>query len=317
MQLPEINFSELEIREIGLWPLVLRIPVIIAIGVLTVVGMYFLMIKDLTQELETQHKLEDDKRAEFKTKFNLAANLDAYRKQMVDIEASYKQVSRELPSASQVPQLIDTISQEAQTNGLIAQSLKPGDEKNLSGFYKQLPISIVLSGNYNGIAGFVSGLAKIPRIVTLHDFTLKRADVKSGGKTNRSNSNAPSTNTASPNALPGVTSANSSNNSASNSQTTAPNNQLVFSVEARTYWLSNEQPEPVKKPGKTTPTRPGVSSKPGASNAPGAGSKDAATSSRGGAPAGAASTPSPSGGAKGVAPTKPSARLPTMPGEIG
>lgn len=238
--MPEINFSELELREIGLWPLILRVLVIFTAGALTFAAIYFFLLSDQMQNLETQSKLEDDKRAEFKTKYNLAANLDAYRKQMVDIEASYKQVARELPSSSQVPQLVDTISQEAQINGLTADSIKPGEEKSLSGFYKQLPLNLVLSGTYNGIGGFVSDMSKIPRIVTLHDFSVKRSG--------------------------GAATSSKQDQSIIRDGTT----KLTFTVEAKTYWLSTE-PDATKagkKPaGGAKPATPGMTP-PGARGIP-------------------------------------------------
>lgn len=260
MQIPEINFSELELREIGLWPFILRMAVIVGAMIVTFCVAYFLLLSEQMQNLETQVKQEEDKRNEFKTKYNLAANLDAYRKQMVDIETSYKQVARELPSSSQVPQLVDTISQEAAINGLIADSIKPGDEKSISGFYKQLPLNLILSGSYNGIGGFVSDISKIPRIVTLHDFSVKRLSTQ------------------------GTTAAKQNS-----SQVKDTSSRLTFTVEARTYWLSTEPDAGKAGKASTTNTNNPVSSgstPPSGPNKPGApmGPKGAATTSPGNGP---------------------------------
>lgn len=201
MNIQAIDFSTLEIKEIGLWPLILRIIIMVLVSVLTLVAAYYLVLKDKFELIDKQHGQEEEKRKEFKEKYNLAANLSAYEKQMIEVKERYKQLLQELPSSDQLPELIDNITRQAENNGLKYQSIKPGAAKSLLGFYKELPIDLVVSGTYNGFGGFVSDLSKIPRIVTLHDFSIKRA---------------PSTEDS-------------------------PQNSLVMNISAKTYWLSPDE----------------------------------------------------------------------------
>ena len=175
MKLSEIDFSELEFEEIGVWPLPLRIGAIIVICVLTIVGSYFFTVNKQVQNLHIQVKKQKKLRNEFKLKYNRAVNLDAYRKQMAEITKTYKQILRQLPSTGQVALLIDDISQQARSTGLEYQLIKPGEANDL-GFYMELPIDLLMNGSYHGFGEFVSGISKLPRIVTLHDFTIKKLE---------------------------------------------------------------------------------------------------------------------------------------------
>lgn len=221
MKLSDINFQELNIKEIGLWPLLLRVLVIITVcAIIVIVAYFFVVSKQLTQ-LETERSLNITKRKEFQEKYNLAANLSAYEQQMVAIKESYKETLKELPSSDQLAELIDNISKQAEANDLITQSIKPGEPKSVLGFYKELPITLVLRGSYNGFGSFISDISKIPRIITLHDFSVKHAGQSKKDQTN----------------------------------------ELVLELDAKTYWLSTDKPAtdsnvtPIgTKPG--TPTRP-------------------------------------------------------------
>lgn len=177
MKLPEIDFSDLDIKKIGSWPLVLRIAVIAASCVLAFVLGYYALIKGNIAKIDEQSKQNIDKRKEFKEKFNMASNLDAYEKQMIEVKETYKQMLKQLPTSNQLPELIEKISRLAENNRLSYQSIKPGEAKSVLGFYKELPLDLVVRGSYNGFGGFVSDIAKIPRIVTMHDFSIKRENV--------------------------------------------------------------------------------------------------------------------------------------------
>lgn len=210
MNLQEIDFSSLEVKEIGQWPILLRILVVCMVALVTFGLAYFFLIQDKIANLETQFAQEEDKRNEFKTKYNLAANLTAYEKQMIEIKETYKNLLNELPSSEQLPELIENITRQAENNGLKYDSIKPGEAKSLLGFYKELPIDLILTGNYHGFGGFVSDVSKIPRIVTLHDFSIKKFDSTddSSGK-----------------------------------------ESLVMNIKAKTYWLSSDT-DPKDEKGK-------------------------------------------------------------------
>lgn len=176
MKLNSIDFSELEIDEIGSWPYALRVAVIAAACVVAVAAVYFLILDGATNDLMSKKKQELTKREEFKDKYNLSANLDAYQKQMVEMNEAYKDVSKQLPADSNIPDLIDNISKLAETNHLKYKSILLGEPKSLSGFYKELPIDLSLTGKYHNFAKFIEDISKLPRIVTIHDFAIARGE---------------------------------------------------------------------------------------------------------------------------------------------
>ncbi len=180
MDLPSIDFSQLELREIGSWPRPLRIGLIVAAGLIGIALMYFILLKSQIEELELVQIQQEEKRKEFKDKYSKAVNLDAYKQQMLQIQDAYKIMLKQLPDSSHVPELIDSISRIATNNNLKFESIKPGDPKSVLGFYKELPIDIKVIGTYHSFGKFVSDISKLSRIVTLHDFTIK-ADKGQGG----------------------------------------------------------------------------------------------------------------------------------------
>jgi type IV pilus assembly protein PilO len=224
MKLPEINFNDLDIKSVGEWPLILRIGILAAIALITLIAAYFFVIKSELATLTTQDKLNETKRKEFQDKYNLAANLDAYQKQMQVIKNSYKASLNELPASDELPELIESIAIQAEANGLIVQTIKPGEPKAVLGFYKELPIKLTLQGTYNQFGSFISDIAKIPRIITIHDFSIKR-----GGNKNDPTSNI-----------------------------------LTLDLDAKTYWLSSEKDLPPvdtkKKGSKSTGRNPPANS---------------------------------------------------------
>lgn len=241
MNIPEINFKELNIKEIGSWPLMLRISVLGVIAIITLTAAYFFVLETQLQNLETQHSLNMSKRKEFKDKYNLAANLDAYQKQMIDIKESYKQSLKELPATDQLPELIESITRQAEENGLISQSIKPGDPKTVLGFYKELPLHLTLQGTYNGFGAFISDISKIPRIITIHDFSVK------GAGSGRNN--------------------------------TTVNDALILDLDAKTYWLSTDKDPVPEVKTKTKAKASKNSAKPASKATPAATSTAPATSS--------------------------------------
>lgn len=175
MKISEIDFGALELRDIGTWPLILRVAIIIASGILAIIVVYFVVIESQLQSLDTQEAQLVAKRNEFKDKYNMAVNLDAYKQQMIEMQGMYKEYLKALPSESDIPNLIDDISRLGEKNNLKFGSIKVGDAKVASGFYMELPIDLVITGSYNNIGKFISDLSKLPRIVTIEDFSIKLA----------------------------------------------------------------------------------------------------------------------------------------------
>jgi type IV pilus assembly protein PilO len=114
---------------------------------------------------------EQDLRSQFENKQQRAANLEAYKGQLSEMERSFGTMLRQLPGKTEVPNLLVDISQTGLAAGLQEKLFQPGSEKG-NGFYAELPIKIKLVGSYHEFGAFVSGIAALPRIVTLHDIQI-------------------------------------------------------------------------------------------------------------------------------------------------
>jgi type IV pilus assembly protein PilO len=170
----KINLKELDINQIGSWPRQAQI-VFAAIIALVIVGLWwYLFIGDKQDELENLERQEVDLRAEFETKQGRAANLDALKLQLAQMEQQLQQMLRQLPSKNEMPDLIVDISQTALATGITNELFQPGPEEPKE-FYAEKPIALRMVGSYHQFGGFVSGVASLPRVVimTMHDIQLK------------------------------------------------------------------------------------------------------------------------------------------------
>jgi len=166
------ELQSLDINDVGRWPLPFRVAVIIIVFAVVVgLGVYFTIVKDRAPQLERLQADEESYRATFMNKQRKAANYDAYKKQLADIEQSFGTMLRQLPGETEIPSLIVDISQEGLSAGLQEKLFVPQAEIPKD-FYAEKPIQIRLTGGYHEIGDFVSGIAALPRIVTLHDITI-------------------------------------------------------------------------------------------------------------------------------------------------
>ena len=167
------ELRSLDPRDPGRWPLpVLAGAVAIAFVVLTVAGIYMLVWNEQRPELQRHQAEEQQLRAEFKEKHAKAVNLEIYKQQLKDIERSFGALLRQLPGKTEVPSLLVDISQTGLAAGLQEKLFQPQAEQKKD-FYAELPIKIRLTGSYHQFGEFVSGIAALPRIVTLHDIDIK------------------------------------------------------------------------------------------------------------------------------------------------
>jgi type IV pilus assembly protein PilO len=179
----EFDVSELNVDSIGTWPLAVKIVLWLLMLVLIVVGGYYLVIEDKVIALEQERQQETVLKQRFERTAHEAANLDDYRIQIKEIEEKFGVLLRQLPSDTEVPGLLDDISDTGVTNGLIFAHIELKKEAERE-FYVELPIEIEVDGTYHDFGAFVSGVAALPRIVTLHDFNITTAkDKKSRGLT--------------------------------------------------------------------------------------------------------------------------------------
>jgi type IV pilus assembly protein PilO len=168
------ELQSLDINDVGRWPFVFRAGVIAVVFVaVSTMGIWFTIIKDKAPALERAQQLEQELRTAFEDKQTKAANYDAYRAQLSQIEQSFGTMLRQLPGETEIPSLIVDISQTGLAAGLQEKLFRPEAEIPRD-FYAEKPIRIRLSGGYHEIANFVSGIAALPRIVTLHNIDITR-----------------------------------------------------------------------------------------------------------------------------------------------
>jgi len=167
------ELRSLDPRDPGRWPLpVLAGAVAAAFVVVSLVGIYLLVWNEQRPELQRRQAEEQQLRQEFREKHSKAVNLEVYKQQLKDIERSFGALLRQLPGKTEVPSLLVDISQTGLAAGLQEKLFQPVAEEKRD-FYAELPIKIRLSGSYHQFGEFVSGIAALPRIVTLHDIDIK------------------------------------------------------------------------------------------------------------------------------------------------
>jgi type IV pilus assembly protein PilO len=170
----------LDMRDPGRWPLLVRgFFVALIFVVCAALAWYLLVWNDDRPVLQKAEAEEQDLRSQFETKQQRAANLDAYKAQLAEMERSFGAMLRQLPGKTEVPNLLVDISQTGLAAGLSEKLFQPSPEKS-NGFYAELPIKIRLVGSYHQFGAFVSGIAALPRIVTLHDIQIAPVDAKGG-----------------------------------------------------------------------------------------------------------------------------------------
>jgi type IV pilus assembly protein PilO len=166
------ELQSLDVNDVGRWPLAFRVAVIIIVFVVVLgMGVYWFIIEDKAPQLQRVQGEEQTLRVSFENKQKKAANYDAYKAQLTQMEQSFGTMLRQLPGKTEIPSLIVDISQTGLAAGLQEKLFQPQAEIPRD-FYAEKPIMISLSGGYHEIANFVSGVAALPRIVTLHDINI-------------------------------------------------------------------------------------------------------------------------------------------------
>jgi len=167
------ELRSLDPRDPGRWPLPARAGVVAAsFVVLSFVLAYVFVWERQRPELQRFEAEELQLRSEFRQKHSKAVNLEVYKQQLQDIERSFGALLRQLPGKTEVPNLLVDISQTGLAAGLEEKLFQPAPEQRRD-FYAELPIRIRLSGSYHEFGEVVSGIAALPRIVTLHDIDIK------------------------------------------------------------------------------------------------------------------------------------------------
>lgn len=173
--LNEFDINDLDVNNAGIWPAPIKAIVILIIIGLIVGGGYWFLIKDQYGRLAQVEKAEQDLRQKYEQKAYQVANLEVFKAQMAEMEETFGALVRQLPSETEVPGLLEDITNTALGSGLSLQEVKLQSEQRRD-FYAELPINIRVSGSYHELASFVSSVASLPRIVTLHDLTIQPTD---------------------------------------------------------------------------------------------------------------------------------------------
>jgi type IV pilus assembly protein PilO len=172
------ELRSLDTNDPGRWPLPFRIgAAAIAFVAVLAAGIYMFVIKEEMPLLERAEREEQELRATFEQRQRKAANFDAYRAQLAEIERSFGAMLRQLPSQTEIPSLLVDIAQTGLGAGLEEKLFERLGEVQKD-FYAEQPIKIRFSGSYHELGNFVSGIAALPRIVTLHDIAITPADTQ-------------------------------------------------------------------------------------------------------------------------------------------
>ena len=172
-QLQEFDIAEVDWDRIGVWPAAVKVILCILVFVGILLAGYFVFVKELNLKMDAAVAKEQSLRTSFEGKAFEASNLEAYREQMVEMEASFGALVAQLPSDTEVPGLLEDIDEKGNESGLNILSIDLQPE-NVREFYVELPIRIEVQGGYHDLGSFVSGIAGMPRIVTLHDYDISR-----------------------------------------------------------------------------------------------------------------------------------------------
>lgn len=169
------EYKNLDINNVGGWPWPAKAVVILVLCAGIGYATYHYDISEQQEELAAAEAREQELRQTFETKQKKAANLDALKQQMAEMEESFGDMLRQLPNQTEVAGLLVDISQTGLAAGLEFELFKPGDEVP-SEFYAELPIEIRVVGDYHQLGEFVSGVAALPRIVTTHNVSISRGE---------------------------------------------------------------------------------------------------------------------------------------------
>lgn len=172
-----MNLNELDLTNVARWPATAQAAVILLLMACVIFLGYWFHTKDQLLVLEDAEKKEQDLKVIFEKKAKQAVNLEAYEKQLEEMRESFGAMLRQLPNETEVADLLVDVSQTGLASGLEFELFKPGNE-NPREFYAELPINIRVIGTYHEFGDFVSGVAALPRIVTLHNISIKRASSK-------------------------------------------------------------------------------------------------------------------------------------------
>ncbi|MFN6262631.1 MAG: type 4a pilus biogenesis protein PilO [Chromatiaceae bacterium] len=167
--LEELN--NLDLSNVGSWPPVAKSMLIVVFSILVATLSYFMLVDEKITTLQKAETREQELRQIYRAKYAAAVNLELYKQQMIEMEQTFSYLLKQLPATHETPGLLDDITYAGTSTGLtfVRINWMPEIEKD---FYTELPIQIDVVGDYHQFGNFVSEVAKLPRIVSLHDFSV-------------------------------------------------------------------------------------------------------------------------------------------------
>jgi type IV pilus assembly protein PilO len=175
--LNEIDLSELDLENIGSWPFAVKVILNIVAATLVALFTYTTMVSSEIEAYERAQEKEQALRTTFRQKFDVASKLEIYRQQMIEMEDKFSQLLKSLPTSNETPGLITDLDNIRNSSGLTHKNIDWMDPVKKE-FYTELPIKIEVIGDYHNFGEFVSEVAALPRIISLHDFTISQLDGK-------------------------------------------------------------------------------------------------------------------------------------------
>jgi len=174
----KIDFSELQsvdldLKYSGSWPPLVKGIAYVIVFLMTMLFAYYFVLSNQMTDLTDGSELHEKLRYDYESKHRLAYNLEAYQQQMIELEVQLAQMLKKLPATHETPGMLDDITFIATSSGLRISTIRWGNEVEEE-FYTELPLYIDVTGDYHQLGKFVSDVAKLPRIVSLHEFEIKK-----------------------------------------------------------------------------------------------------------------------------------------------
>ena len=167
--LNEVDLADLDLESLGNWPGALKAILLVSLYALILLAGFYLHVELLQETLTSEKRQEQKLREEFEQKAFEAANLETYKAQLVEMELRFGELVAQLPSEAEVPSLLEDITGKGELHGLRIKRIDLLEEQ-AEAFFVELPMAIEAVGSYTDLGAFISGMASLPRIVTLHDF---------------------------------------------------------------------------------------------------------------------------------------------------
>lgn len=172
------DFRYLDPNDIGAWPVVPRVTVLVVLFVVILAAGWWFVWNDQLDTLTNRQQEEEKLKQEYLDKKQQAINLDLYTQQLAEIDRSFGALLKQLPNKSEVDALLQEVNQAGLGRGLQFELFKPGQEQ-IKDFYAELPVMVRVTGSYHDLGAFSSDIGKLPRIVTINNVSISNA---SGGQ---------------------------------------------------------------------------------------------------------------------------------------